>query len=97
MDMESKYKKSVDDIYNTISELHDNEMKRHISGILTLILPHDGDASRGVVQAVFDPDKNKRIDLLRNMYTLFGMMLSTMGIDLADVKRELASSFREEE
>jgi hypothetical protein len=92
--MESdKYKKAVDKIYLAMEEIHDDRMKEHVSGLLTLILPRDGDPRRGVVQALFDDNKNKRIDLLRNMYKLFSIMLCSMGVTLEDAKSELANSY----
>ena len=91
------YKSAVDEIYATMHDLHDDDMKRYVSGILTLILPDDGDPRRGVVQALFNDNVNKRNDLLRKMYALFGMLLCNMGVDIAEAKAELMSAYKAKE
>ena len=92
--MHENYKGAVDEIYAVMHELHDEDMKRHVSGILTLMLPHDGDPRRGVVQALFDDNVNKRTDLLRKMYLLFGMLLCNMGIEIDEAKKELIAAYK---
>lgn len=87
------YKEAVDRIYHTMDEIHDDEMKRHVSGLLTLMLPASGDPRHGVVQALFDEKKNKHVDLLRRMYLLFGILLCNMGVPLDDAKRQLIKSY----
>ena len=95
--MESKYKEAVDTIYHLMNEIHDDEMKRHVSGILTLMLPHDGDPRRGVVQALFNQEKDKKNDLFRNMYKLFGMLLCNMGVSIDEARDELAAAYKVKE
>jgi len=92
--MKDEYKDAVDDIYNTISDLHDNDMRRYVSGIMTLVLPHNGDETNGTVQAVFDPAKTKRVDMLRKMYRLFALLLYHTGVDLTSAKDELNRSYK---
>jgi len=92
--MHDNYKSAVDEIYAVMHDLHDDDMKRYVSGILTLMLPHDGDPARGVVQALFDDGVNKRTDLLRKMYLLFGMLLCNMGISISEAKAELIAAYK---
>ena len=92
--MHESYKEAVDEIYAVMHDLHDEDMKRYVSGILTLMLPADGDPTHGVVQALFDDNANKRTDLLRKMYLLFGMLLCSMGISIDEAKAELIAAYK---